>query len=287
MISFILICLSIIFYIFIQTKNKEVFFKFILPLNIVSCIFIYLVVFKKKQRHSEKIDNKHHIVEKQITESEKTCLKDICQKAATKNECEHYTRCKWNNQTNSCNRKVLQCDDINNKYNCNNSTNDCNWSNNKCSWTKSSDQHDKLLNENKKLNKYCFKAKKYPINDYDLLIGSDYIEDADYVKCIDTNNVDICKTKSRIKLDCESSEGYKFNYKQNKCERIYYNIKGKPKCVTPKNADDHTHILPDVIDNKRKSNLFEMKDEKYLHYLKNIFIILLVILTNICTTKLF
>ena len=282
MISYILICLSIIFYIYSISKNKVAFFKFILPINVISCVFVYITTINKS-KHIKTLKNDNQNKNGKLSNDKINCLSDICSKAATKNECETYTRCKWNDKDNICSKKVIQCDNIHNKNDCKELSEDCEWSHsNGCVWK---NNNTKILNQHRKLNKHCFKTKKNPIDDINLLIGADFNEDHDYVKCIESNDVNICANKSRLKLECESSSGYKFNYKQNKCKRIYYDYPEKCSKKVDTITTGHHHIAP-KLDYAYKSNLFEAKEENFLIFLKNFLIISLIILVNISTTKL-
>lgn len=250
-----------------------------LLMHFISAVFLYIWLFQKpkKEVNNENLTTKNITLHTLSQEERSNCLRKTCQHAATKKECDSYARCTWNDETSECAVKAKQCEDILKPADC---TNDCIWSNDqkKCEWDASKlqsgeIQDHKIINENSRLNRYCFKneeARDKP--------GDKYVEDHDHVNCLETNPEEVCIKKSKLKLDCNSIKGNVFNFKKGTCTSI--NLGEQEKCLKP-----HVHYIDEMpykpIKGSRPSYSFQLREDTMLQAIMNSFVIFFVFVANV------
>lgn len=278
-LTYVIICLYILFIAY-RYSNIQIF-KYQAAIHIISMFFVYLITIKRTNFGF--LYNKHICSKKKQTlnTNKINCLQNVCEKSGNQNECEIYRRCKWDKDASKCVKKAVQCDDIKTKDEC---TLDCMWENDSCKWKKNS----KITNEKRKLNKYCFKRTTPPLKNFeDRSTHFEYNEDYDHMKCLDRNDKNLCIQKSKMKLECESSEGYNFNFKTNNCKRVFNASEKKKKNKIDVIETQHSHTLdqvPDDIHGYKASVLFKANTDTFL---KNFFIYLCVFIVVIANFGLF
>lgn len=289
----IILCIGMVF----PNSNKKSF-HYQATLHFITGIFLYLMITSKHEPKPVPLQNNHQST-KDITEAELTCLKDkACNLSATENECNTYTRCKWEktserNPNGTCNTRI-QCKNLDN-YEC--SLSDyCDWNlDGKGTCNFKTNVKDKIFNEDAKANRYCFKKNPEYIADDP---KGEFVEDQEYYDCnklCKTNDEackEQCKKEAVNRLSCNTVNGLKF---KNGICRKDENYRTPLKKINPNclKVAQHSH------DDKKKDgyiqhaagyrtpHTFKINDDQKLRFIFNIFIILFIILLNIGIIKLF
>ena len=318
-ILLVIICIGMVF----PYSNKKNFHYQAL-LHFITGIFLYLMLTPKHDHKHTPVQNTHKS-SKELTEDDLECLKKkACDLSATKNECNSYVRCKWNDDDKTCTRKT-DCKETE-KYACLHSDY-CIWNvdggvngEGSCSYKTIP---GKIFNEDAKANKYCFKKnpefieieankknleklqkeieanKKNPEKLQNSL--GEYVEDKDYVTCkeeCEKDNIECinkCIIKAINRLSCNTVKGMKYENTNGICRKDRNYIPPKkthnPKCLK---VAQHSHDNPDEPDyipphapGYRTSHNFKINDDRRLRFILNSFIILIIILINIGIIKLF
>ena len=258
-----------------------------ITIHLISIVFIYLLF---KKRHPEDISHfqKNPLKDDFTVDKEvRKCLQSQCVKAATETECNKYARCKWDN---GCKPKAVQCDELE-KNNCNQHT-DCILNNTACSWNHKV-LPGKIINETSSLNKYCFKRR----GAFDLKNVNEYVEDNEYIACIDdeSNTTEECKQKAKVKLECNHLKNHVYDGKfgdaaspssmkrfiHQSCKKII-DDKGDG-CSDHEPHSHHPIEFPDshLINGKRRvSHIFEIKHDNLLELVLKIIAVMFILILN-------
>ena len=307
-ILLIIVCIGMVF----PYSNKQNFHYQAL-LHFTTGIFLYLMIATTNHDHEHTPVQNNHPTSKELTEAELTCLKDkACNLSASKDECNTYSRCKWDNTNEKCNVRT-PCEDLD-VYDCVKSDY-CDFNVDGKGACTYKTVEGKIFNEDAKANRYCFKKNPEYIEDDP---KGEYVEDSDYVNCEkdcekkinkleQTECLENCKKDAINRLSCNTVEGMKFQtgfyttknikkYKTGICmKKSNYiphikNTKTVPRCMK---VAQHSHNNPNEdgyiphTPGYRTPHTFKINDDRKLRFLFNIFIIFFIILINIGIIKLF
>jgi hypothetical protein len=282
-IMYLFFCIIIL--IFAHRNSIESTYYIQLTIHLVSLIFIYIVYVKQKDNKNRNINQETELFSsiKQCRPELKSCLKNVCQYNNTKESCDEYNRCSWNEENTVCETKRNLCEDLSIKNECN-QNNECNWNteSNKCLWNKTN-------NISTRLHSKCDDVPKYnetcDVEEYGLNKSRCFKAVGIPAKLDNLSN--ICK-----KHECESKLGYKVN-SNLKCVKFYepYQTDSNKLCKkTMKTNTTHQHdnstFTNTILQNTIKSELYIKRNDNSSRFIIKVFILLIIILANIAAYKL-
>lgn len=291
-ILLIIICIVMVF----PYSNKDNF-HYQASLHFATGIFLYLMLAPKDDHKHTPVQN-NRPSSKELTEAELTCLKnDVCKHAATKNECNIYSRCNWTTTDGKeeCSIRT-PCEDLD-VYDCVKSDY-CDFNvDGKGRCTYKTNVKGEIFNEDAKANRYCFKNNPEYIEDDP---KGEYVKDKEYKECTDNckqNPIEVClencKKDAINRLSCNTVEGMKYENKICRKDKLYKMSsikKTNPKCLK---VAQHSHNNPNEAGyiphtpGYRTPHTFKINDDQKLRFIFNSFLILFIILLNAGIIKLF
>jgi len=296
-ILLIIICIVMVF----PYSNKDNF-HYQASSHFATGIFLYLMLTPKHDHKHTPVQN-NRPSSKELTEDELSCLKDVCKHAATKNECNIYSRCNWDTTNEICNKRI-HCEDIKkdkdkdedkDMYDCMNYQH-CDFNvDGKGTCTYKTNVKGEILNEDAKANRYCFKNNPEYIEDDP---KGEYVEDIEYKNCTvackqNPTCLENCKKDAINRLSCNTVEGMKYENKICRKDKLYKMSsikKTNPKCLKVANHSHDDKNKKGYIPHTpgyRTPHTFKINDDQKLRFIFNSFLILFIILLNVGIIKLF